>query len=154
MTRLSFVLIYLNAVPIRVKALRCEKSTSLARLHLLSRCNGFIEKWLHLTLIIINIPVDLSLHLLSSEDQIDQEIRDLFAALAVYWPREKVRHFKGCGTTADRTNNATERIIGLDYKIRAKTMRCFKDWEKTLGHCYLSEFIRGQDGLCDLHKVV
>jgi len=54
----------------------------------------------------------------------------------------------------DRTNNATERIIGLNYKIRDKTMRGFKAWDKVLGHCYLSEFMRGQDGLCDLRKVV
>jgi hypothetical protein len=32
----------------------------------------------------------------------------------------------------DRTNNATERIIGLNYKIRAKTMRGFKSIEKSL----------------------
>jgi len=54
----------------------------------------------------------------------------------------------------DRTNNATERIIGLDYKIRAKTTRGFKNIEKVLCHCYLSEFLRGGDGLCDLRKVV
>ena len=54
----------------------------------------------------------------------------------------------------DRTNNATEQIIGLNYKIRAKTMRGFKAWDKVLGPCYLSEFMRGQDGLCDLRKVV
>ena len=38
----------------------------------------------------------------------------------------------------DRTNNATERLIGLDYKIRAKTMRGFKSGDKALNHCYLS----------------
>jgi len=54
----------------------------------------------------------------------------------------------------DRTNNATERIIGLDYKIRAKTTRGFKNIEKVLCHCCLSEFLRGGDGLCDLRKVV
>ena len=54
----------------------------------------------------------------------------------------------------DRTNNDTERIIGLDYKIRAKTMRGFKAWPKVLGHCYLSEYLRGTDGVCDLRKVV
>jgi len=32
--------------------------------------------------------------------------------------------------TAERTNNATDRIIGLDYKIRAKTGRGFKAWPK------------------------
>ena len=55
---------------------------------------------------------------------------------------------------ADPTNNVTERIIGLDYKIRTKTMRGFKNWDKALAHPYLSEFIRGTDGLCDLRKVI
>jgi len=54
----------------------------------------------------------------------------------------------------DRTNNATERIIGLDYKIRIKTVRGFKAWDKILCHCYLSEYLRGNNGLCDLRKVV
>ena len=54
----------------------------------------------------------------------------------------------------DRTNNTTERIIGLDYKIRVKTMRGSKVWPKVLGHCYLSEYLRGTDGCCDLRKVV
>jgi len=54
----------------------------------------------------------------------------------------------------DRTNNATERLIGLDYKIRAKTMRGIKNTDKVLGHCYLSEFLRGNNGVCDLQKVV
>jgi hypothetical protein len=54
----------------------------------------------------------------------------------------------------DRTNNATERIIGLDYKIRVKTMRGFKDWDKVLSHSYLSEYLRGVEGVCDLRKVV
>ncbi len=54
----------------------------------------------------------------------------------------------------DRTNNATERLIGLDYKIRAKTMRGFKSWPKAVNHCYLSEYLRGKDGVCDLRKVI
>jgi hypothetical protein len=54
----------------------------------------------------------------------------------------------------DRTNNATERLIGLDYKIRVKTMRGLKNEEKVLGHCYLSEYLRGSSGICDLRKVV
>ena len=54
----------------------------------------------------------------------------------------------------DRTNNATERIIGLNYKIRTKTMRGFKGWHKVLSHCYLAEYLRGADGVCDLRKVV
>lgn len=58
------------------------------------------------------------------------------------------------GDGFDRTNNATERIIGLDYKIRAKTTRGFKAWDKILGHCYLSEYLKGQNGVCDLRRVV
>jgi len=54
----------------------------------------------------------------------------------------------------DQTNNATERIIGLNYKIRAKTMRGFKSIDKSLGHCYLSEFLRANESVCDLRKVV
>ena len=54
----------------------------------------------------------------------------------------------------DRTNNVTERIIGLDYKIRIKTTRGFKAWDKILCHCYLSEYLKGNNGLCDLRKVV
>lgn len=54
----------------------------------------------------------------------------------------------------DRTNNVTERIIGLDYTIRVKTCRGFKVWSKIFGHCYLSEYLRGNSGLCDLRKLV
>jgi hypothetical protein len=54
----------------------------------------------------------------------------------------------------DRTNNATERLIGLNYKIRAKTMRGFKSRPKAVNHCYLSEYLRGRDGVCDLRKVI
>jgi len=31
-------------------------------------------------------------------------------------------------------NNATERVLGLTHKIRAKTMRGFKSWDKALSH--------------------
>lgn len=55
---------------------------------------------------------------------------------------------------ADATNNATERVIGLTYKIRAKTMRGFKSWDKVLAHPYLSQFLRGEGGICDLRKVI
>jgi hypothetical protein len=54
----------------------------------------------------------------------------------------------------DPTNNTTERIIGLTYKIRAKTMRGFKSWDKALAHPYLSQFLRGTEGVCDLRKVI
>jgi len=54
----------------------------------------------------------------------------------------------------DATNNTTERVIGLTYKIRAKTMRGFKNWDKVLAHPYLAQFIRGTEGVCDFSKVV
>jgi hypothetical protein len=53
----------------------------------------------------------------------------------------------------DMTNNVTERLIGLDYKIRAKAMRGFKALTKAV-HSYLSEYLRGIGGICDLRKVV
>ena len=54
----------------------------------------------------------------------------------------------------DATNNTTERIIGLTYKIRAKTMRGFKSPQKALSHPYLAQFIRGTEGICDFRKVI
>lgn len=54
----------------------------------------------------------------------------------------------------DPTNNATERIIGLTFKIRAKTMRGFKAKHKVLSHPYLSSFLRGDGGICDLRQVI
>ena len=55
---------------------------------------------------------------------------------------------------ADPTNNATERMIGLTFKIRAKTMRGFKAMHKVLAHPYLAFYLRGQEGICDLRKVI
>lgn len=55
---------------------------------------------------------------------------------------------------SDPTNNATERLIGLTFKIRSKTMRGFKALHKVLAHPHLSFFLRGQDGICDLRNVV
>ena len=54
----------------------------------------------------------------------------------------------------DATNNTTERLIGLTYKIRSKTMRGFKSQAKVLSHPYLASFVRGEGGICDLRKVV
>ena len=54
----------------------------------------------------------------------------------------------------DATNNVTERIIGLTYKIRSKTMRGFKSDAKALDHPYLANFLRGDQGLCDLRQVL
>jgi hypothetical protein len=55
---------------------------------------------------------------------------------------------------ADPTNNTTERLIGLTYKIRAKTMRGFKSRDKALAHPYLAAFLRGIAGVCDLRMVI
>jgi hypothetical protein len=54
----------------------------------------------------------------------------------------------------DPTNNATERMIGLTFKIRAKTMRGFKSQRKVLAHPYLASFLRGQEGICELRSVI
>jgi hypothetical protein len=54
----------------------------------------------------------------------------------------------------DPTNNATERLIGLTFKIRTKTMRGFKSDGKALAHPYLSAFLRGQDKVADLRKII
>jgi transposase-like protein len=54
----------------------------------------------------------------------------------------------------DPTNNVTERVIGLTYKIRSKTMRGFKSWDKALAHPYLSQYLRGEDGVSDLRRVI
>lgn len=55
---------------------------------------------------------------------------------------------------ADATNNTTERLIGLTYKIRTKTMRGFKSRAKALAHPYLSQFLRGTAGVCDFRMVI
>jgi hypothetical protein len=55
---------------------------------------------------------------------------------------------------ADATNNATERVIGLRFKIRSKTMRGFKSEPKVLAHPYLSSFLQGEDGISDLQKII
>jgi hypothetical protein len=54
----------------------------------------------------------------------------------------------------DPTNNATERLIGLTLKIRAKTMRGFKSMRKVLAHPYLAFYLRGRAGTCDLRKII
>ncbi len=54
----------------------------------------------------------------------------------------------------DPTNNATERMIGLTFKIRSKTMRGFKAERKVVAHPYLASLLRGKDGLYDLRKVI
>jgi hypothetical protein len=54
----------------------------------------------------------------------------------------------------DPTNNVTEQIIGLTFKFRSKTMRGFKSKSKVQAHPYLSFYLRGQDKLCDLRKIV
>jgi len=54
----------------------------------------------------------------------------------------------------DPTNNVSERIIGLTYKIRSKTMRGFKSGAKALAHPYLASFLRGNHGVCDLRQAL
>jgi len=54
----------------------------------------------------------------------------------------------------DATNNTTERIIGLTLKIRSKTMRGFKSLAKATAHPYLASYLRGQEGICDLRKII
>ena len=55
---------------------------------------------------------------------------------------------------SDATNNATERIIGLDLKIRSKTMRGFQSRRKVLQHAFLSHLLRGgPDRRCDLRQI-
>lgn len=54
----------------------------------------------------------------------------------------------------DPTNNATERAIGLTFKIRARSMRGFKARHKVLTHPYLANFLRGTDGRCDMRKLI
>jgi hypothetical protein len=54
----------------------------------------------------------------------------------------------------DPTNNATERLIGLTFKIRTKTMRGFKAQAKIEAHPYLSSFLRGEAGVCRLGAVL
>ncbi len=66
MTLLGFVPMHRDATLIWVKALCCEKATSQVQLHFISSGNGFIKRWLRLTLIIVNITVDLLHHLLPS----------------------------------------------------------------------------------------
>ena len=55
---------------------------------------------------------------------------------------------------SDPTNNVTERLIGLTYKIRSKTMRGFKSDAKATSHPYLASLLRGDKGLCDLRQVL
>jgi hypothetical protein len=43
---------------------------------------------------------------------------------------------------ADPTHNAPERLIGLTFKIRAKTMRGVKSRTKVLAHPHPASFLR------------
>ena len=66
---------------------------------------------------------------------------------------ERTWEYVSCDPS-DATNNATERVIGLSYKIRVKTTRGMKNMDKILGNCYLSEYLRYHQDLCDLRKVI
>jgi hypothetical protein len=39
-------------------------------------------------------------------------------------------------------------------QVGANTMRGFKNLQKVLTHAYLSSFLRGEGGVCDLRKVI
>ena len=54
----------------------------------------------------------------------------------------------------DPTNNTTERLIGLTFKIRTKTMRGLKASSKIEAQPYLGSFLRGHEGVCDLTTVL
>ena len=54
----------------------------------------------------------------------------------------------------DPTNNVTERMIGLTFKIRSKTMRGFKAMHKVLAHPYLAFYLRGRGKVCDLRQII
>ena len=70
------------------------------------------------------------------------------------FPYRPKRPEKVSDDPADATNNVTEQMIGLMFKIRAKTMRGFKTEHKVLAHQHLSSFLRGEGGICDLGKVI
>ena len=54
----------------------------------------------------------------------------------------------------DPTNTVVERLIGLAYEVRAKTMRGFKSPAKAIAHPYLAEYLRGWQGERDLTAVI
>ena len=55
---------------------------------------------------------------------------------------------------ADATSNVTERRIGLTLKIRAKTMRGFRSDAKVLAHPHLASLLGGENGVCDMRKLI
>ena len=55
---------------------------------------------------------------------------------------------------ADPTHNATQRLIGLTFKIRSKTMRGFKAMAKVPAHPHLAYYLRGDGEVCDLRKII
>ena len=55
----------------------------------------------------------------------------------------------------DATNSATERCIGLTFKVRTtKTMRGFRALHKAVAHPYFGSFLRGREGVRDLRKII
>jgi len=54
----------------------------------------------------------------------------------------------------DPTNNVTERLIGLTFKIRAKTLRGFKAQKKAIDPIYLASFLRGTNDPCNLKSLI
>jgi hypothetical protein len=47
-----------------------------------------------------------------------------------------------------------ERIVGLSFKIRSKTIWGYGALEKALARPYLSCYLRGREGVWNLRKVI
>jgi len=94
------------------------------------------------------------------EEQTDWVRRHIHAHRGLPWkanhplPHVQRMGWKVSDAPADPTNNATERLIALTFKIRSKTMRGFKATAKVLAHPHLASYLRGQGGICDLQKVI
>lgn len=57
---------------------------------------------------------------------------------------------RGLGSRA----SVTERVTGPMYKIHSKTMRGFRSWDKALARPYLSQYLRGENSVSDLRKII
>jgi hypothetical protein len=78
-----------------------------------------------------------------------KELKDVVTELSIERTWDRIS-----GNNCDVTGNNTEQVIVLTYKIRAKTMREFKNWDKVLAHPYPAQFIRETEGVCEFSKVV
>ena len=61
-----------------------------------------------------------------------------------------------CVEPVNETDSAKVRrhVQKFMAEVGAETMRGFKSWDKVSTHPYLSEYLRGVNGVCDLRKVV